>query len=189
MYLADAGRGDGLVVEGLEAFTPLRAQLGIQDAVDLVRGQRWGVALQLGQGLAVGLAEFGWDGCFHHREHLANLHGRALEFAEYLEELFGGFLHEFGVDFVLGLSGQAFPDTECGATGNTGRKRCEFCGARGAATTNLCHAHIMPARDEVNKKWCFVNFRQSKRHRGIGDGRSNAGRSARGWPDRVRASR
>ncbi|CPZ99228.1 Uncharacterised protein [Mycobacteroides abscessus] len=107
--------------------------------MDLVRGQRWGVALQLGQGLAEGFGE-GWgNGGFEHRQRLAQFHGRALELAEHLEQLFGRLLHHLGVDLVLGLTGQPFPDTECGTTGNTGRKRCEFCGARGAATTNLSH--------------------------------------------------
>ncbi len=159
MYLADAGRGDGLVVEGLETFAPLGAQLCVQHAVDLVGGQRWGIALQLGQRLAVRLPEFGGNRGLHHREHLADLHGRALELAENLEQLLGSLLDEFGVHFVFGFPGDPFTHTERGTARDTGRKRCEFCGACGAATTDLCHVHIMPGRDEVNKKGVFVNFR------------------------------
>ncbi len=78
----------------------------VEHAVHLGRGQRWRLALELGQRLAVGLAVLLGNRRFHHRQGLADLHRAALELAEHGEQLLGGLVHHLGVDLVLRLAGQ-----------------------------------------------------------------------------------
>ncbi|SKN56853.1 Uncharacterised protein [Mycobacteroides abscessus subsp. bolletii] len=89
--------------------------------MDLVGGQRRGIALQLGQSLAEGLGKGRRDGGLENGKGLPEFHGRALELAENLEQLFGRLLHHLGVDFVLGLAGQTFSDAQRGSTGDACR--------------------------------------------------------------------
>ena len=143
VHLPDAGRGHRLVVERHEPITPLGAQLRVQNPVHLLRGQRRGVLLQLGQCLAVGLAELLGDGGFHHRERLAELHRAALELTEHGEQLVGRLLHQFGADLVFRRTRQSLAEPQCGAAGHPDGKARELRIARHTAALDLCHDTII----------------------------------------------
>ena len=146
VHLADAGRGHRVVVEGGEPFTPLGAQLPVENPVHFLRRQRRGVLLQFGQGLAVGLAEFLGDRGLEHRQRLAHLHGPALEFTEHVEQLVGCLLHQLGVDVILGLSGQPLADSQGSPARHPDREAGQFgIAPRAPALDVVGHTHIMPA--------------------------------------------
>ena len=143
VHLADAGRGHRGVVELGESLPPFGAKLRVEHPVHLVGGQRRRILLQLGQRFAVRLAELLWNGSFHHRQGLADLHRAALELPENGEELLGRFFHEFGVDLVLRFAGQPLAEPECcparDATGEAG----QLCVTCSAPAFDVCHASII----------------------------------------------
>ena len=143
VHLADAGRGDRLVVERREPVPPFGAQLRVEDAVDLGGGHRRCFPLQLRQRLAVGLAVLLGDGGFHDRQGLADLHRAALELAQDGEQLLGSLVHQFGVDLVLRLSGQTLPEAHGGPPGHADRQRGQFGVPRSAPTLDVAHHTII----------------------------------------------
>ena len=141
VHLADAGRRDRRVVERGEPLAPLGAQLCVEHAVHLGRGQRRRIPLQLGQRLAVRLAVLLGDRGLHHRQRLADLHRAALELTEHGEQLLGGLVHQFGVDLVLRLAGQPFAEAQRGSAGHADRQARQLRVARGPPRLMSSHAH------------------------------------------------
>ena len=126
VHLADACRRDGVSSNDVEPLPPLGAELGVEHPVHLGRGQRRSILLQLGQRLAVGLAELLGNGGLHDRQRLADLHRAALELAEDGEQLVGRLLHQLGVDLVPRRAGQSFAEAERGPAGEANGKAREL---------------------------------------------------------------
>ena len=138
--LADA---TGVSSNSAEAFPPLGAELGVEDAVHPVRGQRGSVLLELRQRLAIGFAELFGNGRLHDGKRLSDLHGTALELAEHLEELVGGLLHHLRVDFVLGRSGQPLAEAQRRTARDADGQARQLHVACGAAALDVCHQPII----------------------------------------------
>ncbi len=154
VHLPDAGRGHRCVVKRIEPGAPLGAQLPVEHAVHLRRRQRRGVLLQLGQRLAVGLAELLGHRGLHHRQCLADLHRAALELAEDGEQLIGGLLHQLGVDLVARLPGQSLSEAQRGPARKADRNAGQLRVAGGSPAPDVCHAPHHPRRFGTGNHRC-----------------------------------
>ncbi len=149
VHLADAGRRDRGVVERAEPLAPLGAELLVEYPVDLRRGQRRRIFLQLRQRFAVGLAVLLGNRGFHHRQRLADLHRAALELTENGEQLLGGLVHQLGVDLVFRLPGQPLAQAQRRPAGHAHWQARELRIAGDTPAFDVCHLIIIPDRRQI----------------------------------------
>jgi hypothetical protein len=120
--LADRCGGGRLVVELGELRPPVLAETFGEHLVHRGRRQRGGRLLEFGQRGAVRAGDLGRQRCLEDRQHLAHLHGAALELAEHLEQLLRGALLDLEGDHLGGPADRPLPHSESGAAGESERQ-------------------------------------------------------------------
>ena len=143
MDLADRGGRGGLTVELRESLPPPQAELGVQNLLDFLLRQWWGLGLEFGERLAERLRVSVGHSGLEYAQGLAHLHRAALEFSQDGEHLLGRLVSEFLGQVAFAASQSATAERTGGAARETQWEPGESGCSSGGATGEIGHTPIM----------------------------------------------